>query len=78
VTLDPDALALRRARRRRRPSAWRWVAIGLALVAVFAVGIALAEAMHDNPTPGGTRTTQRTLRPLPLVPQTVTVTVPRR
>jgi anti-sigma-K factor RskA len=78
VTLDPDALALRRARRRRRSSAWRWIAIGLAVVVIFAVGIALGEALHDNPTPGGTRTTQRTLRPLPLVPQTVTVTVPRR
>jgi anti-sigma-K factor RskA len=78
VNLDPDALAVRRARRRRRSSAWRWVAIGLAFVAIFAVGIALGEALHDNPTPGGTRTTQRTLRPLPLVPQTVTVTVPRR
>jgi hypothetical protein len=78
VTLDPDALALRRARRRRRSPAWRWIAIGLVLVCVFAVGIALGEALHDNPTPGGTRTTERTLRPLPLEPQTVTVTVPRK
>jgi len=76
VTLDPDALALRRARRRRRSSAWRWIAIGLAVVCIFAVGIALGEALHDNPTPGGTNTTERTLKPLPLVPQTVTVTIP--
>jgi hypothetical protein len=78
VTLDPDALALRRAQRKRRSPVWRWVAIGLLFVCVFAVGIALGEALHDNPKPGGTRTTQRTLRPLPLAPQTVTVTVPRR
>ena len=45
------------------------------LVVVFAVGIALGEALHDNPQPGGEKTTQRTLRPLPLAPQTVTVTV---
>jgi len=42
---------------------------------VFAAGVALGEALHDNPKPGGTRTSERTLRPLPLVPQTVTVTV---
>jgi hypothetical protein len=75
VTLDREALAVRRARRRRRAVAWRWV-VGVALiVCVFAVGLALGEALHDNPKPGGERTTQRTLRPLPLSPQTVTVTV---
>jgi hypothetical protein len=44
---------------------------------VFAVGLALGEALHDNPTPGGQRTTQRTLRPLSVAPRTVTVTVSR-
>jgi hypothetical protein len=78
VTLDPDALAVRRARRRRRSPAWRWIAVGLVLLCVLAVGIALGEALHDNPTPGGTRTTERTLKPLPLAPQTVTVTVNRK
>jgi hypothetical protein len=53
----------------------------LALVAaaiVFFVGIAVGEALHDNPRPGGTQTLVRTLRPLPLAPaarETVTVTV---
>ena len=45
---------------------------------VFAVGIALGEALHDNPQPGGTQTLVRTLKPLPLAPaarETVTVTV---
>jgi hypothetical protein len=47
------------------------------LVVVLVVGIALGEALHDNPTPGGTQTLVRTLQPLPLAPAaqgTVTVT----
>lgn len=51
-------------------------AAGAALV--FAVGIALGEALHDNPKPGGTQSLVRTLQPLPLAPAaraTVTVTV---
>lgn len=47
-------------------------------VLLFAVGIAVGEALHDNPQPGGTQSLVRTLRPLPLAPaarQTVTVTV---
>ena len=50
--------------------------IGVAVV--FAVGVALGQALHDNPKPGGSQTLVRTLRPLPLAPaaqQTVTVTV---
>ena len=52
------------------------VVVGVAVV--FAVGIALGQALHDNPKPGGTQTLVRTLRPLPLAPaavKTVTVTV---
>ena len=47
-------------------------------VLVFAVGIAVGEALHDNPKPGGTQSLVRTLQPLPLAPaarETVTVTV---
>jgi hypothetical protein len=50
----------------------------VAVAAVFVVGIALGEALHDNPKPGGTQKLVRTLRPLPLAPaarETVTVTV---
>ena len=75
MTLDRESHALRRARRRRRSVTWRWVAAAALLVCVFAVGVALGEALHDNPKPGGERTTQRTLRPVPLAPKTVTVTV---
>jgi hypothetical protein len=47
-------------------------------VLLFAVGIALGEALHDNPQPGGTQSLVRTLQPLALAPaarETVTVTV---
>ena len=75
MTLDSETLARRRAQRRRRGIPWRWVGAVALLVVVFAVGVALGEALHDNPKPGGEKTTQRTLKPLPLAPQTVTVTV---
>jgi hypothetical protein len=54
-----------------------WVA-ALVVVVVFAAGLALGQALHDNPSPGGTQTIVRTLRPLPLPParETVTVTKP--
>ena len=54
------------------------VVLAVAGVAVvFALGVALGEALHDNPKPGGTQTLVRTLEPLPLAPaalETVTVT----
>jgi hypothetical protein len=55
--------------------------LALGIVAVFVAGIAVGEAAHDNPKPGGTQTLVRTLRPLPLAPaalKTVTVTTPKR
>jgi hypothetical protein len=77
VKFDQETLVQRRARRRRPGIPWRWLAMLVVLGCALAVGIALGEALHDNPKPGGTRTTQRTLRPLPLAPlhETVTVTV---
>ena len=51
----------RRRRRRRREDFLRW-GIRLAVVlVVFAVGVALGQALHDNPKPGETTTLQRTL-----------------
>ena len=47
----------------------------LAGALLFAVGIAVGEALHDNPRPGGTQTRVRTLKPLQLPPANVTVTV---
>jgi hypothetical protein len=50
--------------------------VGAVLVA-FGVGVALGEALHDNPGSGKARTLVRTLSPLPIEParDTVTVTV---
>jgi hypothetical protein len=55
----------------------RRVLLLVGFVVVFAIGIALGEALHDNPKPGGEETHVRLLKPLPLAPaalQTVTVT----
>jgi len=59
-------------RRRRRGPARRLIVGGLVLVLVFAVGIALGEALQDNPRPGKTRTLERTFT---LAPESATVTV---
>jgi hypothetical protein len=59
----------------------RRLLLAAAALAVFAVGIALGQALNDNPDPGGTQTLIRTLEPLPLAPAaraTVTVTVPNK
>jgi hypothetical protein len=58
---------------------WPRVVVGVVVVAaVFAAGIALGEALHDNPS-GGTQTVVRTLKPLavPPAPETVTATTTR-
>jgi len=50
----------------------------LVAAALFVVGVAVGEALHDNPKPGGTQTLVRTLSPLGIAPaarETVTVTV---
>ncbi len=55
--------------------------LGAGVLVVFLVGLAVGEALHDNPSPGGTQTLVRTLKPLPLAPaalETVTVTVQSR
>ncbi len=54
---------MRPRRRRRRPLVPAWLALLLLFVLVFLVGMALGEALHDNPKPGGTQTIVRTLRP---------------
>ena len=66
-----------RATRRPRRRPWRALALVTGLVVVGVVGVAVGEAMHDNPRPGGTQVYVRTLTPLPLTPAaltTVTVT----
>ena len=70
----------RHARGRRRRFRPLRLVLGLALAAgVFAAGLSLGRALDEGPSPGGTRTLERTLKPLPLAPvsppTTVTVTV---
>jgi hypothetical protein len=59
-------------RRKKKSRAPRWIVLGVFCVLVFAVGIALGQALNDNPGPGHTRTLQRTFT---LAPESATVTV---
>ncbi len=47
----------------------------LAGLVLFGAGVAVGEALHDNPRPGGTQTRVRTLTPTALPPARITVTV---
>ena len=58
---------VRRRRSRRRRALRRLVPL-LFLAVVFGLGVALGEALNDNPKPGGTQTIVRTLQPIPLAP----------
>jgi len=51
-----------RHRRRRRHVVPGWVVTLLLFVLVFLLGIALGEALHDNPKPGGTQTIVQTIQ----------------
>jgi hypothetical protein len=53
----------------------RSLALLAAGVVVFALGVALGQALEDNPRGGETQTVVRTLEPLQLPPARVTVTV---
>jgi hypothetical protein len=50
-----------RRKRRRREEVTRWGIRALVVVLVFALGVALGQALHDNPKPGQTTTLERTL-----------------
>jgi len=52
-----------RRRGRRRSSPARWLVAVVAAALLFAVGIALGEALKDNPKPGLTVTTTKTIVP---------------
>jgi ferric-dicitrate binding protein FerR (iron transport regulator) len=54
----------RRPRPPRRRRRWlRRLLVAVVVIAAFAVGVAVGEALHDNPKPGVTITTIRTIRP---------------
>jgi hypothetical protein len=65
---------LQRRRRRRNPL-WPLLAAIVAGVLVLLFGIAIGRALEDGPSPGGVRTSVRTLQPQPLPPAAKTVTV---
>ena len=52
-----------RRRPPRRRSRARWLLAAAAVLIIFGVGIAVGEALHDNPRPGITSTSVRTLHP---------------
>jgi hypothetical protein len=62
-------------RRRRKSSTRRRIVWMLVFVLVFAVGIALGQALEDNPQPSSTTTHDQTIT-LPPESATVTVTAP--
>jgi cell division septal protein FtsQ len=53
----------RRHRRNVRRRALRWLAGLLLAGALFALGVAVGEALHDNPRPGLTTTSLTTVNP---------------
>jgi len=66
----------RRRRGRRRGATVLRVVLGLLLAGIlFALGVGLGRALEQNPRPIGERTSVRTLRPVPLTAEPVTVTV---
>jgi type VI protein secretion system component VasF len=70
-TLSPLERHARR-RRRRREEVSRWAIRAVIVLIVFAFGIALGQALHDNPKTGGTVTLERTVS-LPSVPPGSTI-----
>jgi hypothetical protein len=50
-----------RRRLRRRQETIRWSIRVLLVVLVFSLGVALGQALQDNPKPGRTVTSERTL-----------------
>ena len=68
-------MSTRERRRRKKSSTRRRVILAVVFVLVFAFGIALGQALEDNPPQGSTVTQDQTFT-LPPVSQTVTVTAP--
>jgi hypothetical protein len=68
-------VSTRERRRRKKSSTRRRVILAVVFVLVFAIGIALGQALEDNPPQGSTVTQDQTFT-LPPALQTVTVTAP--
>ncbi|MGZ4389174.1 MAG: hypothetical protein ACXVZL_07320 [Gaiellaceae bacterium] len=50
-------------KRRLRNAVLRWLLVLVVAAVIFAAGVALGQALHDNPKPGITVTTVETIRP---------------
>jgi ferric-dicitrate binding protein FerR (iron transport regulator) len=70
MTLTPEPPRPHRPRRRRL---LRALAVAAGVLVAFGLGVALGQALHDNPKPGGTRTVDRPIT-LTVEPETITVT----
>jgi hypothetical protein len=57
--IDAPADRADRRRRRRRAAAVRWAIRVAAALILFGIGVAVGEALHDNPKPGGAPVTDR-------------------
>jgi hypothetical protein len=53
----------RQRRPRRRATPVRWLLAAAAALILFGLGVAVGEALHDNPKPGIVHTSVRTLHP---------------
>ena len=71
MTISPVERRERR-RRRRQAELRRWGIIVVAALVIFGLGVALGQALHDNPKSGGTLTLERTLN-IPSAPPGSTV-----
>ena len=60
MTLTPVERHERRRQQRRR-EVIRWTVRTIVVLLVFLFGVALGQALHDNPKPGQTVTLDRTL-----------------
>jgi ABC-type transporter Mla subunit MlaD len=72
LTLSPVERRERR-KQRRRGEVVRWGVVAVVVLVVFGLGVALGQALHDNPNPSGTVTLERTMS-IPSVPPGSTVT----
>ena len=66
-----------RRRRQRRREVTRWSIRVLVVLLIFSLGIALGQAIHDNPQPGQTVTFDRTLE-VPTTGEPGSTITPRR